>query len=273
MPHFECIQSISIAGDAAGANDDRAGSGRTTAWVIDGATDLGPPGLMGRQGGAAWLAAAADRAFAAAPPGPLAGTIAGVFGAVADAFGRERVRDPLGRWELPSAAFLAVALDGARLELGWLADCTCLRLRGAAVERLGPQPTAFETEEARVAVAAGLDLAQAVRPAATTEQLRRNRERATRRVLGVEPGHAADVHHAETLVREGDEIVLMTDGMAALIDDYGWSAVRLVEALREEGLHGLSTRLRAIEAEDAGGTRYPRFKRSDDATALWLRVA
>ena len=30
--------------------------------------------------------------------------------------------------------------------------------------------------------------------------------------------------------------------------------------------------LRAIEAADAGGSRHPRFKQSDDATAVLLRL-
>ena len=40
-----------------------------------------------------------------------------------------------------------------------------------------------------------------------------------------------------------------------------------------EGLAALGEELRAIEAGDAGGDRRPRFKKSDDATALLLRVA
>ena len=61
--HFDLLQSISLAGDISVPNDDRAGSARGHAWVIDGATDLGPPGLVGAQGGAAWLASVAQAAF------------------------------------------------------------------------------------------------------------------------------------------------------------------------------------------------------------------
>ena len=51
--HLDIVQSLSIAGDSAKANDDRAGAGHARAWVIDGATDLGDPGLVGSRGGAA----------------------------------------------------------------------------------------------------------------------------------------------------------------------------------------------------------------------------
>jgi hypothetical protein len=46
----------------------------------------------------------------------------------------------------------------------------------------------------------------------------------------------------------------------------------MAAALRD-GLAPLFGELRAIEAEDAGGDKFPRFKRSDDATALLLRVS
>jgi hypothetical protein len=38
-------------------------------------------------------------------------------------------------------------------------------------------------------------------------------------------------------------------------------------------LAALAQTLRAIEQEDAACLRYPRFKASDDASAIWLRVA
>ena len=38
--HLDLIQSLSLCGDDATSNDDRAGSGALHAWVIDGATAL-----------------------------------------------------------------------------------------------------------------------------------------------------------------------------------------------------------------------------------------
>lgn len=271
MPHFDVIQSISLAGDAASANDDRAGASARRAWVIDGATDLGPPGLVGDQGGAAWIASSADRAFAAAPEAGLTAILPGVFAALAQAYHDARGRDPVGRWELPSAAFLCVALADQRIELAWLADCACLHLRGATVRRLGPQPSRAETQEAEAMRSAGLELLPK-RSAPTLERLRANRARPERRVLGVEPGHADAVHYETADIAPGDELVLMSDGLAALIDDYGVALDAFAALLRAEGLHGLAARLRAIEADDADLRRFARFKPSDDATALWLRV-
>ena len=262
--HFDLIQTLSVAGDTATPNDDRCGSTARLAWMIDGATDLDEPGLMGAQGGAAWLSETAAHAFASADAAPL-GTIVGeVFARLASAYRTERAREPLGAWEHPSAAFLAVAIEEGVLHLAWLADCACLLIRDDEVIRLGPKATMTETEQAR-ALAGPREAVRTV--------LRQHRARPERRVLGIDPAHADDVHYASATIRAGDDIVLMTDGMAALFDDYDMPLAAFVSHLRDEGLPELAVRLRAIERDDAVCTRYPRFKRSDDATAFWLRVA
>lgn len=272
MLHFDIFQSISLAGSATVANDDRAGASMRLAWVIDGATDLGPPGLVGAQGGAAWIAATADRAFASAGPNQLSDVVTAVFSDLATAYRVARVREPLGRWELPSAAFLCVALDDQRLKVAWLADCACVLLRGDTVCRLGPQPSSLETLEAEAIRDAGLDLLP-MRSAPTLDRLRDKRARADRRILGVEPGHADAAHYDAVDVAAGDELVLMTDGLAALIDDYDLAIADFAPLLRAEGLHGFAAQLRAIEADDPECRRFARFKPSDDATGLWLRIA
>lgn len=276
MLHFDVIQSIALAGNAAGANDDRVGSSARRAWIVDGATDLGPPGLMGARTGASWIADAADHGFAAAPDGDLAAAIGHVFAVISERYERERSREPEGRWELPSGAFLAVALEGAgtgaSLSLAWLADCACLLLRGEEVERVGPQPDGAELAHAQAIIDAGHDI-MPHRSESGIHHMRVHRSRDERRALTVEPHHADAVHYARIPVQPGDEIVLMTDGFAALIDDYGWSTAEFAARLRSEGLHGLAVELRSIEQGDAEGTAFIRFKPSDDATALWLRVA
>ena len=66
----------------------------------------------------------------------------------------------------------------------------------------------------------------------------------------------------------------MTDGFSALTDRYGaYDAPGLVRAALDKGLQELGRELRAIETADAAGARHPRFKPSDDATALLMRLS
>lgn len=270
---FDLIQSLSIAGDSHRPNDDRIGCTGRLAWVIDGATDLGPPGLVGTQGGAAWIADAANAAFAAADDRPIDAMCERVFAQVARDFGTVRTRDAEGRWELPSAAFLAARAGPDGIELAWAADCSALIRRGDRVERIGPQiDRAIESHNAAQFIGHGLGAAD--RPGAITDMLRESRARLPRQVLGVEPLPIEELGLAGVAAAPGDDVLLMSDGFAALVDGYAaLDAEELMASLATRGLVELAFELRAIEAGDAACTRFPRFKRSDDASALWLRVA
>ena len=71
-----------------------------------------------------------------------------------------------------------------------------------------------------------------------------------------------------------DAILLNTDGFYRAVDHYDlYSNESLISACLEEGgvshvLHAL----RAVEASDASCEKYPRFKPSDDATAVMLKM-
>ncbi len=271
--HFDLLQSISLAGDVSVPNDDRAGFARGHAWVIDGATDLGPPGLVGSQGGAAWLASEAHAAFTRSS----AASVESLFGEVGDAilaaWERDRTRDPEARWEYPLASSLAARLGEGVLEIGWLGDCVGFLWSGGPVTRLGPVREIRDSEAERAASLAAHGLGKPKASAPILANLRATRGRPGMRVLSVDPEHMSEVAGASIACVPGDELFLMSDGYAALIDSYGtYDDTTLVEAIRARGLAAIAEELRAIEQGDAACTRFPRFKTSDDATALWLRI-
>jgi len=68
-------------------------------------------------------------------------------------------------------------------------------------------------------------------------------------------------------------MLLTSDGFLALASDYDrYHAEGLVEAASAKGLRALYNELREIENSDLEARHYPRFKKSDDATAVLLRV-
>ncbi|MFA6123558.1 MAG: protein phosphatase 2C domain-containing protein [Sphingomonas sp.] len=270
---FDLLQSISLAGDIAVANDDRTGSSDVLAWVIDGATDLGESGLVGSRGGAAWLALEADAAFAAAGDASIDAICKGVFARLARRFAAQRTRAPIAAWELPSASFLAARVGKDGLACRWLGDCAGLLKRGDTVERIGP-PASKDDENASAAALAEHGLGLKQRPQPILDALRRSRGRVGRYALGVDPAAVEHLGGAVLPCAAGDELLLMSDGFAALVDVYtACDLDGLFGELATLGLAGLALRLREIEQADADFTRFPRFKRSDDATALWLRIA
>ncbi|MFF9070514.1 hypothetical protein ACF09E_34730 [Streptomyces sp. NPDC014891] len=67
------------------------------------------------------------------------------------------------------------------------------------------------------------------------------------------------------------QAALLTDGASRLVDSFGaltWH--ELLTLLRTEGPAGLIARTREAELTDPLGKQWPRFKRSDDATAAYV---
>ena len=88
---------------------------------------------------------------------------------------------------------------------------------------------------------------------------------------------AACADHAEETrlkVAPGARILMASDGFLALSSDYArYTPEELFAAAVTRGLESLGQELRAVEASDPEGVKFPRFKKSDDATALLLRVS
>lgn len=269
--HLDLIQSLSLAGKADVPNDDRIGSAERHAWVIDGATDLGPAGLLGERGGAAWLAQQAQRAFTLAT-GPLQAVCEHVFDDLALAYARDRQRDPIAGWELPRAAFAAVGLEGNELVCAHLADCVVLHRSAQGIAFLTPEPDREAERAEAVALGPGTG-AHGVRTPAVIADRRVARER-PKAVLGVDARLAkAGTCYNRVAVARGDDLVLMSDGFAALFDTYeACTPASFMTQMLTDGLDALAQLLRRIEHDDAACMRYPRFKMSDDASAMWLRV-
>ena len=90
--------------------------------------------------------------------------------------------------------------------------------------------------------------------------------------LGLVP-QAAEHLFVEQLDVPLDGIALLcSDGFSALVNDYGrYTAASLLQAACSHGLQSLIDELRQRETSvDPEAVKYPRFKQSDDATALLL---
>lgn len=270
--HFELLQMISLNGQRDKPNDDRCGSMSGLAWVIDGATDLGPPGLLGSHGGASWLASAASTAFAMTEEGCIQETCARVFTQIEDRFDRQKKRAVNAAWETPKAAFGAAQLEGNTLSVAWAADCPILLISGdTAVWCTGAPDTSAEMADAR-ALGEGIGASDLSEEA--LEDRRAHRSQPRHEALSPDAQASARItRYAQQTVRSGDEILLMSDGFASILTDYsGFSLTEFVPALRTLGLSGIAQDIRRIERDDAQCLRFPRFKVSDDATAIWLKV-
>ncbi|MEQ3729060.1 MAG: PP2C family serine/threonine-protein phosphatase [Tateyamaria sp.] len=272
--HFEVLQVVSINGHADKPNDDRCGSIANLAWVVDGATDLSEPGLLGSQGGASWLASAASSTFAISEATDIQQTCQAAFSRIEAQFEAQRTREVSNPWEMPKAAFAVALLKDDVLWVAWAADCPILLISNDNNVWCTDEPdSSAEMAEAR-ALGAGVG----TDPVLTGEVLENRRiDRSRENHFALSPNANSSTlatHYAHFNISIGDEVILMSDGFASIVTDYRkYTAQEMVEVIKSKGLGTIVEEIRVIERKDSACRQFPRFKVSDDATAVWVRIS
>jgi hypothetical protein len=274
------IDSLSLAGDRRKQNDDAFGAFGRYAWVIDGATDLHGDPLSPAASDASFFAHAFNAALGgAAATAPDLETLleAGLSGAQAAwASGAEPIAHA---WQAPTASVLAAAETPAGLLVTDLGDSRIFILdAGGAAHCFGGGSESAKQESAQVRI---ITRGQTERPldrAEVIEELRRRRTLANIPggywVLGLDEACLSHRREASFPLTRTAYALLASDGFAALCDRYeAYDPAGLVRAALNQGLAALGEELRAIEDEDQDGARHPRWKKSDDATALLVRLS
>jgi hypothetical protein len=275
MP-FKLLDSLSLPGDPARVNEDSFGHDARAALVLDGATPLGPS-LMPGASDAAWIAQFGTRRLMAhlkegeMPDAALAAALAETEKSFT-ALARGPVRE---KWQLPCASMMLVAETRTELQFRWFGDCAAL-IDTAEFQIIGEthQKRAQEAGRARDWTNSE-KLPEIGQDRAVLARLRAARSRINSgRNWLFSPDHRAAAHVQRTSRPKVPAILLLaTDGFFALVSDYGaYDAEGLMQAAKAKGLAALGEELRRIEDGDTNAARYPRFKKSDDATALLVEV-
>lgn len=279
--------SFSLSGGS--QNEDRVGQIGTTAWVIDGATDVLEVPLLPGPSDATWFADALNHGFmkqAAKSTQNLEDIVEAATSEVRARFEEVSLRPAIKTHERPSAASILIRVAGDEIEALGLGDCTLL-----ALSEEKPPFDIFQPAERRVADAeirsalAEVRSARSDAPQTGPQGIRAELLpvlRAARDRMNQPGGYGVfsiDLPPAEFFLRAsrptstGDQFLLATDGFMRLVDLYGaYSLTRLGEAIRNDGLAHLLLALRKIETEDADCLRFVRAKAMDDATAMIVEV-
>jgi hypothetical protein len=275
------LDSLSLPGDPAKPNEDAFAHKQSAALVMDGTTMLDDPRMPGPSD-AQWIATFGARRLLAhlGDQEPKKALRA----AMADAqksFQALRRRELDAPWQLPCASVMLVADAEARrgLEFLWLGDCAALLRQEGGVTVIGESLARRAAESGR---ARSLAREKNVSPAAPgvrrqfLDHLRAARARVNSGDYWLfSPDKRAAAHARRRIVKAepGALLLLASDGFLALAVNYGaYDMAGLIAAAKTKGLAAMGEELRAIENDDAGGDRFPRFKKSDDATALLLEV-
>jgi hypothetical protein len=273
------IESLSLAGDRHKQNDDACGAFHRFAWVIDGATDLHGDPLSSAASDAAFFAHAFNGAMGAAAPfaESLEGLLASALEGAQRAWGA--VEEPIAHaWQTPTASVLAIEETPAGLAATDLGDSRLFLLDAdGASYSFGGGDDSAKQESAQVRIITRGRTERPLERAEIIDELRRRRTLANIPggywVLGLDEACLEHRRRTSFALRRPAYAVLASDGFAALCDRYeAFDTASLVRAALAQGLAALGQRLRTIEADDREGVRHPRWKTSDDATALLLRL-
>jgi hypothetical protein len=283
---FTILDRISWPGHPEKANEDICGACQDWAWVIDTSIFPGTAPVMHDRSDAAWLAAFADERLSNLAPHAQDGATL-IRHVMEEARTAYRAVAPQERHEdfvsWPLGAMTLVRRMGSILDAWTFGDTTAyIRHPDGAVVTLGDAPGLRDAESAK---AAELMQASNSRPGDILDEpvflawLGERRERQKKSgipaaLLSVNPGAADRLRHESVSCEDGTTILLASDGFSALVDLYGaMDAKTLMETAIASGLEPLARKAREIEAQiDPDGRRYPRFKQSDDTTAILLRA-
>lgn len=279
---FEILDTLSVPGDPAKPNEDAVLAEAIGAVVLDGATPVSEP-LMPGKSDAAWIASfGARRLISHLKNGDA--PRAALRHAFADAersFEGLRRRAPAERFEIPCASMILAVPNQTGLDALWYGDCAALMQRpGAPCEAVGHEfeMRAQETDNAKRFLAeTGIAPVEALARAPYTALFRDARSKVNSPdgtwLFAPYPPASEHVSRVRLDAPAGTLLLLASDGFLALANGYKlYDIDGLIAAATSKGLVALEKEARALEQNDPEGRSFPRFKKSDDATAVLLKL-
>ncbi len=279
---FGVLEKLSAPGNAARPNEDACGHRGNTAWVIDGATGQGPS-VIADEGAtdASWLAARLSLALdrnAEIFGGDLFGLIIACQSQIRQEFTSNLKAGIEDKADVPCGAVTVIHCDGKRIYCAALSD-TVLVLSGkdGRVDGWYGDPAHHKVDQGMIELFVRYREEGENDPVRLREKLRPyiRKQRQTTNTPGhfgtFDPISDLSGHIVQKSWRAEDysHALLMSDGYSALSDKYSkYSYSSLMQAVRADGLDILYKELREIEEGDPDCRIYPRYKKSDDATAL-----
>ena len=287
MLKLEIIDSVSDPGSASHANEDAFGSNELSAFVVDGATGLGNKQyLAGEASDAAWLANHAVEFMKQnlTKNADVRRAISDFIEDAKDTFESAGEGEFVERYAWPSASFVLASVDGDNLILSGLGDCTIFADIAGQIEVFSPLASyaSFESDWAsnHIQQSGGFgskkDLLSNPETLASLRAARslQNTPQSGVWTLGLVPEAANHLETKMLRLANPTYCLLCSDGFSALVDAYDrYNPKSLLETARAKGLKALNQELRHIERQtDPDGHQFPRFKQSDDATAVLMKV-
>ena len=269
--------AASVAGDPGRLNQDRAGHTGSMAWVIDGASNLDSTTVTPNGDDAAWIAGQLHEFLAnAAPEVALDNLLEQAATALQQQYQIYCRKAAVTPALPPSAGLVVVRWQESLIEYLLLGDCSLTLVDIQTRHHEVIQETKLRRlddsaiDELSKFRRSGLSYAEAKERLMPTLQKHRRMMNTEEGywVFGLDPTAVSHAITGHLKLDTDTALILASDGFSRLWDtfgavDAGWG---VYHSLATDGASTLLKKLRELENQDRGADRWPRFKKSDDAS-------
>lgn len=275
---FSTYDFISMSKDR--VNEDIAYAEDSYGWAIDGATGLNKTNLTGSKGDVYWFVNEWNNYLKdnildkSKDIKEIVSTGVDFIGNKFDEVSSLKHPDKV---DLPAASIAIIRINNNKVEYFLLGDCTLIIenskgkssiIKQTLLDRLD---NIAKAEMNKLMLNEGISFIEArqrINPLLIKHRLLKNTPEGYW-TLGFDKNAVENSLYGYLDLEECKKALLMTDGFSAIFDNYKYiEADNLISIVEKQGLHQVYETIRLIENEDADAVKFPRFKKSDDSSAV-----
>lgn len=265
-------------------NEDILYTSESMGWVLDAATGLAGKNLTSGETDGAWFVKQWDE-YLKKNIENLDKSIKEIvydgIDVIKECFYKEANITEIESILRPSASLVLFRINNEMLEYFLLGDCTLLiqSKDGSTIRVKDTRLEAFDGKaakcmnEARIKDSLTFEEAREfINPMLIEHRLLKNKPEGYW-TLEFEKESANNGIEGSMNIGEISAILMLSDGYAAIYDVYKeCNELDLIDVINKDGLETVYNRIREIEEEDKDCSKFPRFKKGDDASAVLIEI-
>lgn len=265
-------------------NEDTAYADKTAGWVIDAATGLTDSRYTSEGSDGEWFKNQWDKYLGKLMNNSeytIKEIVKNGIKLIRDEFFKEAGTAEVKNIERPSASLAMVRFNKNTMEYLLLGDCSLLiqyadghveRIKDTSLEKFDGKAISELDRIRRENNTTFQEARKAINPLLIKHRCMKNTPEG---YWSLEFNDKAVEHCIEGKIpaKDVDSILLLTDGFASVYDIYGFCSIKeLFSIIKTKGLNEVCNIIRNIEDKDSDMREFPRFKKSDDTSAVYYRL-
>lgn len=275
---FSTYDFISMSEDR--VNEDIAYAENNYGWVIDGATGLNKTNLTGSKGDVYWFVNEWNNYLKdniLDKSKDIKEIVSKGMDFIGNKFNKISSLKYPDKVDLPAASIAIIRINNNKVEYFLLGDCTLIvennNGKSSIIKQtlLDKLDNIAKAEMNKLMLNEGISFIEArqrINPLLIKHRLLKNTPEGYW-TLGFDRNAVENSLYGYLDLEECKKALLMSDGFSAIFDNYKYiEADNLISIIEKQGLHQVYKTIRLIENEDSDVVKFPRFKKSDDSSAV-----